>query len=142
PENDKKINLDDNKINLSEQNNGTGVEPLAKSVMRAVEGSNLSESTTYTANDANEADKELYSEIPDHYAEDVAEAIAQLLTHFKSYNPGADETKIYRAVDFAIASHKEQKRATGEPYIIHPLAVADILTELEVDEATIIAALL
>lgn len=76
------------------------------------------------------------------YAEEVRESIAQLLTHYKSYNPGGDIKLISDAVDFAISSHKDQKRATGEPYIIHPLAVADILTELEVDDATLIAALL
>lgn len=89
-----------------------------------------------------EKDVSLYADIPEHYADDVTEAIATLLTHYKTYKPDGDEHKIYEAVDFAMASHKEQKRATGEPYIIHPLAVADILTELEVDEATIIAALL
>ena len=46
------------------------------------------------------------------------------------------------AVAYAMDAHSEQKRATGEPYIIHPLAVAEILTELEMDQETLCAALL
>ena len=46
------------------------------------------------------------------------------------------------ALNFATEAHKEQKRASGEPYIIHPIAVADILMDYGLDSDTIIAALL
>ncbi len=115
---------------------------MQRSVIRSTNGDNVVESADYLLRERSESAEVSIGDIPDHYAEDVAEGIAQLLSHYKAYNPTGDVSRIYQAVDFAMASHNEQKRATGEPYIIHPLAVADILTELEVDEATIIAALL
>ena len=54
----------------------------------------------------------------------------------------ADIERIRRAFVFAYKAHSTQKRKTGEPYIIHPLATAQILTELEVDADTLVAALL
>lgn len=53
-----------------------------------------------------------------------------------------DEELILRALDFAIDKHKDQKRDTGEPYIIHPIAVADILLQYGLDAKAISAALL
>ena len=49
---------------------------------------------------------------------------------------------VRRAYDFAAEAHKDQKRKSGEPYIIHPLYVASIITELMIDPPTIAAALL
>ncbi|NNM67732.1 MAG: bifunctional (p)ppGpp synthetase/guanosine-3',5'-bis(diphosphate) 3'-pyrophosphohydrolase [Spirochaetales bacterium] len=51
-------------------------------------------------------------------------------------------SKILRAEEWAELLHKEQKRASGEPYIIHPLQVAAILVELKMDASTVIAGLL
>lgn len=59
-----------------------------------------------------------------------------------SYHPKADVDLIRRAYDLANAAHSGQKRASGEEYIIHPLCVAKILTELQIDATTIAAALL
>ena len=66
----------------------------------------------------------------------------QILKRFHEYTGGQGGDKITRAYAYAIDAHGAQQRATGEPYIIHPLAVAAILTDLEVDEDTLVAALL
>jgi GTP pyrophosphokinase len=60
----------------------------------------------------------------------------------KRYCPKADLEIIVRAYDFAEKAHKGHKRLSGEPYLVHPLAVAEILVELEQDPITIAAALL
>ena len=56
--------------------------------------------------------------------------------------PGADMELIDRAVEYARNKHKEQKRKDGSPYIIHPLAVAEIVTEMGLDTDAILGALL
>ena len=56
--------------------------------------------------------------------------------------PGADMELIDRAVDYARNKHKDQKRKDGSPYIIHPLAVAEIVTEMGLDTDAILGALL
>lgn len=55
---------------------------------------------------------------------------------------GDDRALLIKAYNFASAAHANQKRASGEPYFIHPCAVADILVELGLDSATVAAALL
>jgi len=65
-----------------------------------------------------------------------------LLVKIKSYSPDGSESIVIQAFDFAERAHKEHKRFSGEPYIVHPLAVALILAELEQDPLTIAAALL
>jgi len=62
----------------------------------------------------------------------------------KIYESYADEGRdiLLRAYDFAKKAHENQKRASGEPYFIHPCAVADILVDLGLDTATVAAALL
>ena len=49
---------------------------------------------------------------------------------------------ILRALDFAIKAHDGQKRVSGEDYVIHPILVAQILVDYDLDESTIVAALL
>lgn len=68
--------------------------------------------------------------------------IENILNAVKGYSPTADLDLIQRAYQLAADAHKEQKRASGETYIIHPLHVAKILTELHLDDVTIAAALL
>lgn len=65
-----------------------------------------------------------------------------LIDRIKSYNQRADVSRVTEALAFARASHGQQTRASGELYITHPIQVAEILTELKLDEDTIIAALL
>src|SRR6201996_1011229 len=66
----------------------------------------------------------------------------ELVDRVKQYNPKANEELLNRAYVYAMRAHGEQKRASGDPYISHPLEVAAILTELKLDDATIAAALL
>ena len=65
-----------------------------------------------------------------------------LIERVKQYNPSADEDLLNRAYVYAMRAHGEQKRASGDPYISHPLEVAAILTDLKLDDATVAAALL
>ncbi len=65
-----------------------------------------------------------------------------LVDRVKAYNPNTDEDLLNRAYVYAMMAHGEQKRASGDPYFSHPLEVAAILTDLKLDDATIVAALL
>ena len=65
-----------------------------------------------------------------------------LINEVEKYLPGKDLEKIMRSLEFAIESHKGQKRKTGEPYIIHPINTAIYLAEMKMDWPTISAALL
>ena len=60
----------------------------------------------------------------------------------RSYNPSADFGQIRTAFEYADKCHEGQKRKSGEPYIIHPLAVAQIVADQKLDSESIIAALL
>jgi RelA/SpoT family (p)ppGpp synthetase len=66
----------------------------------------------------------------------------QLLTKIQSYNKFSSIEPLSKAFNFAIEAHKNQKRISGAPYVVHPVAVADILAELKLDSATIITGLL
>ncbi|MDO4942557.1 MAG: bifunctional (p)ppGpp synthetase/guanosine-3',5'-bis(diphosphate) 3'-pyrophosphohydrolase [Lachnospiraceae bacterium] len=67
----------------------------------------------------------------------------RLLDTIYAYHPSsADVSLIEKAYHIAYEAHKDQKRKSGEPYIIHPICVAIILAELELDKETIIAGLL
>jgi RelA/SpoT family (p)ppGpp synthetase len=65
-----------------------------------------------------------------------------LVERVRAYNPATDEDLLNRAYVYAMVAHGEQKRASGDPYFSHPLEVAAILTDLKLDDATIVAALL
>ena len=56
--------------------------------------------------------------------------------------PKADQEKILAAATYSASKHYNQKRASGEPYLIHPLAVGEILIQLKMDADTIVAGLL
>ncbi|MDA7606428.1 RelA/SpoT family protein [Pelagibacteraceae bacterium] len=66
----------------------------------------------------------------------------QLLSKVQSYNKFSSIGPLSKAFNFAIEAHKNQKRISGAPYVVHPVAVADILAELKLDSATIITGLL
>ncbi len=68
--------------------------------------------------------------------------ITSLLKKVVAYNPEADEELIAEAYGMAHAAHKGQVRKSGEPFVYHPLATADVLAELHLDSTTIAAALL
>ena len=66
----------------------------------------------------------------------------ELTDRVKVYNPKTNEDLLNRAYVYAMKAHGAQTRASGDPYISHPLEVAAILTNLKLDDATIAAALL
>jgi GTP diphosphokinase / guanosine-3',5'-bis(diphosphate) 3'-diphosphatase len=68
--------------------------------------------------------------------------IGDLLEKVRSYHPAADVEVIRKAYDFSAKVHQGQKRASGEPYLIHPLAVASIISDLKLDEPSIVGGLL
>ncbi len=82
-------------------------------------------------------EKQVSREGVDH--DKVVEEIIQMV---KSYAPNSNTDMIYIAYRFAKAAHKEQKRKSGEPYIAHPVSIAHIAAELEMDVVGISAALL
>ncbi|MDA7733189.1 RelA/SpoT family protein [Candidatus Pelagibacter sp.] len=66
----------------------------------------------------------------------------ELINKVKVYNKFLNPEKLNKAYNFAVKAHKNQKRDSGDPYSIHPIAVANILTELKLDSATIATGLL
>ena len=66
----------------------------------------------------------------------------KLIATIRTYHPSEDFQLIRKAYEVARDQHKDQKRRSGEPYIIHPLCVGIILADLEMDKETIAAALL
>ncbi len=66
----------------------------------------------------------------------------ELIDHVRKYHPSDDISMIEKAYRVAYEAHKNQFRKSGEPYIIHPLNVAIVLADLELDKETIVAGLL
>ena len=65
-----------------------------------------------------------------------------LIERVRSYNPNTNEALLDRAYVYAMKAHGSQTRASGDPFFSHPLEVAAILTDLKLDDSTIVAALL
>ena len=65
-----------------------------------------------------------------------------LVTKMRAYEPKVDGKTIHAAFDYALKMHGAQARESGEPYVVHPLKVAEILADMEMDQTTIVAALL
>ena len=65
-----------------------------------------------------------------------------LINKVKVYNKFLNHEKLLKAYDFAVKAHSNQKRASGDPYSVHPIEVANILTDLKLDSATITTGLL
>src|ERR1041384_7515717 len=68
--------------------------------------------------------------------------INDLVEKVQAYYPAADADLFRRAYDFSARMHQGQKRLSGEPYLIHPLAVADIIADLKLDVPSIAGGLL
>ena len=66
----------------------------------------------------------------------------ELIKKVKTYNRFLNPETLSKAYNFALKAHKNQKRDSGDPYLIHPVAVADILSDLKLDSATIATGLL
>ena len=94
--------------------------------------------------------------MPEDVSEEILDMVDEVITKFRSNSEKEeagvekkdseqvrkDTDRIRRAFVFAYKAHSSQRRKSGEPYIIHPIATAQILTELEVDADTLVAALL
>ncbi|HEX4151251.1 MAG TPA: bifunctional GTP diphosphokinase/guanosine-3',5'-bis pyrophosphate 3'-pyrophosphohydrolase [Steroidobacteraceae bacterium] len=68
--------------------------------------------------------------------------MSQLLDKLETYLPPGQVERVREAYDFGAERHQGQKRVSGEPYITHPVAVADILADLKLDADTLVAAIL
>ena len=66
----------------------------------------------------------------------------ELVERVKEYDPSADEALLNRAYVYTVQKHGSQKRASGDPYFSHPVEVAGLMTDLKLDQETIITALL
>ena len=66
----------------------------------------------------------------------------ELVERVRRYDPEADEDLINRAYVFSVQKHGSQKRASGDPYFSHPIEVAGLMTDLKLDQQTIVTALL
>ena len=72
----------------------------------------------------------------------INDRFESLLRHVQANRPNEDVSLIRKAWEFCVLHHQGQLRASGEPYIIHPLEVADVLAEMKLDSTAIAAALL
>ncbi len=72
----------------------------------------------------------------------MSPSVEDLIARVRSYHPSADADLLRRAWEFGEKAHQGQKRKSGDPYFIHPASVAQILTELRLDTASICAGLL
>src|SRR6478752_5957660 len=68
--------------------------------------------------------------------------IELLLRHVQANRPNEDVALIRKAWEFCVKHHEGQRRASGEPYVIHPLEVAEVLVEMKLDATAIAAGLL
>jgi len=66
----------------------------------------------------------------------------ELVERVKGYDPSADEDLINRAYVFSMKAHGQQRRASGDPYFLHPLEVAGILADMKLDTGSIVTGLL
>jgi guanosine-3',5'-bis(diphosphate) 3'-pyrophosphohydrolase len=82
--------------------------------------------------------EDLVNSHPAHYPAELEEVIQRVV----AYNPQADPALIRRAYEYSARMHAPQKRKSGEPYVIHPLNVALILTQFKLDQPSVITGLL
>ena len=74
--------------------------------------------------------------------DEVLEQYLALEEKIKKYNPGVNVERLRYAYQFARDSHGEQKRKDGSLFVTHPIAAADIIADMELDEDSVIACLL
>ncbi|MDE7299828.1 MAG: bifunctional (p)ppGpp synthetase/guanosine-3',5'-bis(diphosphate) 3'-pyrophosphohydrolase [Lachnospiraceae bacterium] len=87
------------------------------------------------------AEKKLWGVVPKDFTA-VEELHELLIRTIRNYRPSTDLSTVEKAYQVALDAHRDQKRKSGEPYIIHPICVAIILAELELDKETIVAGIL
>ncbi len=86
--------------------------------------------------------KAVLARLPFDLGLNVPEPLAPLASKLKRHSPKVDVKQVIAAYEFAQSAHLGQERQSGEPYIIHPIGVAEVLAELGMDTPTITAALL
>jgi guanosine-3',5'-bis(diphosphate) 3'-pyrophosphohydrolase len=74
--------------------------------------------------------------------QEIAERFNALLRHVQANRPHEDVSLIRKAWEFCVQHHQGQRRASGEPYVIHPLEVSEVLAEMKLDATAIAAGLL
>ena len=72
----------------------------------------------------------------------MSDLIAPVIGELRQHHPKVDKDDVERAYEIAKKAHEGQLRKSGDPYITHPIQVAQILADLGMDKATVIAALL
>jgi guanosine-3',5'-bis(diphosphate) 3'-pyrophosphohydrolase len=72
----------------------------------------------------------------------MTEAVRQIVSTVSTYDPAADVALIQRCFDFAAERHAGQRRRSGEPYVVHPVGVARIISDLRLDVPSVCAGLL
>ncbi len=72
----------------------------------------------------------------------VAQSIERIIAAFGEHWPGDESDSIRRAAELAVEAHSPQARMTGEPYVLHPLAVAEQMADYGMDRDTVVAAIL
>ena len=82
------------------------------------------------------------NEIPPEEMAQLSARFERLLEHVQKNRANDDVGLIRRSWEFCVGHHKNQRRASGEPYIIHPIAVAEVLAEMKMDSTAISAGLL
>ncbi len=80
--------------------------------------------------------------MPQYEKADFDKEVDALVEKMRAYEPKVNGKTVHAAFDFALQMHGSQARESGEPYVVHPLKVAEILADMEMDETTIVAALL
>jgi GTP pyrophosphokinase len=79
---------------------------------------------------------------PTGTSHESAARFEELVRKVEAYRPGEDLTLLRRAYEFSADEHREQKRASGEPYLLHPLEVTHLLAEMRLDVTTLCVGLL
>lgn len=117
---------------------GTGSWRSDNRKLRAMDGATTTSNTT-----AATATSNALSSAPAQAAMVVAPGEpARLIARLRTYDPEFDDTIIRTAFETALHAHRHQSRKSGEPYILHPIAVAHILIDLKLDPACIAAGLM
>jgi GTP diphosphokinase / guanosine-3',5'-bis(diphosphate) 3'-diphosphatase len=75
-------------------------------------------------------------------AANYSDQLEELLSRVRSYNPQADQALIRRAYEYSAQMHAQQKRKSGEPFLVHPLNVALIIARLKLDVPSVVTGLL
>jgi len=69
----------------------------------------------------------------------MGDGYSRLIKKIKKYNPNCDFALIEKAHNLSLEAHKGQQRESGDPFIVHPMEVANILADLELDCTAIVA---